>query len=293
MRVTILTPTLNAERFLPECLSSIRGQTYPREKIQHLVLDGESADATARLAREAGAEVDVARDGSLYEAMNRGMALARGEIVGWLNADDVLRAGAIDAVVRAFRASADAEIVVGDCEIASADGVQVIRARRDALERVRLGRRRGGWVNPLATFFRTSTLRSLGEYAAWYRIAADLDLWLRAAARQPLPRIVHAGAVIGTFRVHPGSLSSGARRIESARELARIGRSWWEDASAPAGVRRYALFVHRRYTYLQRMWEVAGRGPAARLGTALACYRELRALGPGTVRDMRTGVTEA
>ncbi len=70
MRVTLLTPTLDAERFLPECLASVRAQTYPRADIQHLVLDGESRDATARLAREAGAEVHVGRDGSLYQAVN-------------------------------------------------------------------------------------------------------------------------------------------------------------------------------------------------------------------------------
>lgn len=293
MRVTILTPTLNAERFIPDCLSSIRAQTYPREKIQHLVLDGESADATARLAREAGAEVDVARDGSLYQAMNRGVALARGEIVGWLNADDLLRPNAVDAVARAFRAAPNAEIVVGDWELASSRSREIVRARPDALQRIRLGRRHGGWIAPLAVFFRTSTLRALGQYAASYRIAADLDLWLRTAAREPLPRVVHAGAVIGTFRAHPHSLSSGGTRLESARESARVGLSWYENASAPAGVRRYALFIHRRYTYLQRMWEAGDRGFPTRAWAALACYRELRALGPGTVRDMRTGVTDS
>lgn len=288
MRVTILTPTLNAERYLPECLHSIRAQSCPASSIQHLVLDGESSDGTVALARASGADVSVQRDGGLYEAMNRGMRLAAGDIVGWLNADDTYEPGAIAAVVQTFMRNPAAEIVVGDHRMASPSGSMIVRGRADALQRIRAGERRGGWVAPIALFFRAEVLRALGDYRTDYRICADLDLWIRAAARTPPPRAAHAGATLGTFRVHPGSLSSGETVVRSARESAEIGLRWWREAGAPSGVRRYGLYVHRRHAYLARMWEAAPHGRLASLRTAIACYRELSRLGPGALGDFRT-----
>lgn len=292
MRVTILTPTLNAEPHLAECLRSVRAQTYPAARIQHLVLDGESTDRTAALAREAGAEVSVERDGGLYEAMNRGVRLAGGDVIGWLNGDDAYEPGAVEAAVAALRRSPGAELVVGDHRLAGPSGTKIVRGRADALQRIRAGERRGGWVAPIALFFRADALRALGEYRTDYRICADLDLWLRAAARTPVPRAVHAGATLGTFRIHAGSLSSGDTIVRSARESAEIGLRWWRDPTAPPGVRRHGLYLHRRNTYLARMWEAAPRGRRASLRTAIACYRELRRLGPGTLGDLRTPGTE-
>ena len=104
----------------------------------------------------------------------------------------------------------------------------------------------------------------------------------------PPPRSIHAGELLGTFRVHAGSLSSGRTMAASARELAALGLRWFEDPGAPEGVRRYGLFFHRRYTYLSRAWEAAPLGLAARLRTAIVCLGELGRLGPGALRDMRT-----
>ncbi|WP_198137441.1 glycosyltransferase family 2 protein [Anaeromyxobacter sp. K] len=290
--MTILTPTLNAERFLPECLQSIRMQSYPASRIQHLVLDGHSSDGTVALARASGAEVSVQRDGGLYEAMNRGIRLAGGDVIGWLNGDDAYEPGAIAAVVDAFRQNPTAEIVVGDHRMAGPEGSRLIRGRAEALARLRAGKRRGAWVVPIATFFRAATLRGLGPYRSEYRYCADLDLWMRAAARPSPPEVARVDTVIGSFRVHAGSLSSGRTMAASARELAALGLRWSRDEGAPPGVRRYGLYVHRRYAYLFRRWEAAPRGRLASLRTAVACYVELRRLGRGALRDFTTPGTD-
>ncbi len=291
MNVTILTPTLNAARHLSDCLASVQAQVQPRLGIEHLVLDGGSSDGTVELARAAGAQVRVERDGSLYEALNRGIDGARGDVIGWLNADDAFEPGALEQVARTFDRSTGADVVVGDYVMASPGERRVVHARADALARIRLGRRRGTWVTPLAVFFRAASLRSLGPYLARYRVAADLDMWLRAAARRPFLTVAHAGAVLGTFRVHAGSLSAGADPRRSLAESMEIARRWYEDASQGTGVRRYALFVYRRYAYQLRAWEARDERAAARALAALACVWTLSRLGPGVLGDVRTAVT--
>jgi glycosyltransferase involved in cell wall biosynthesis len=286
MIVTILTPTLNAERYFADCLRSIRAQTLPRDHIQHLVLDGESTDRTVALAREAGAEVSVARDGSLYEAMNRGIRLARGDVVGWLNADDTFETDALARVVEVLESRPEVEMVVGDFALEADGRRRVIHTRSDALRRARDGIIRKAWVPPIAVFYRTATLRGLGEYQSRYRIAADLDLWLRTAARTPLPAVAHTGGVVGTFRIHEGSLSQSSNPVRSLKERIEISRRWSEDPAAPAGVRRSALHVYRHDAFHLEMVATRGQPPGSRWRRAREVYRELSRLGPGTLSDV-------
>ena len=291
MQVTILTPTLNAERHLGECLLSIRHQSHPRHLVQHLVLDGGSSDGTVRMAREAGAEVHVERDGTLYAALNRGVAMASGEIVGWLNADDTFESGILARVAATFRASPRAEIVVGDWVMATPNRDVRMPACTDALLRIRQGRRgRKCWVAPLAVFFRTDVLRGLGEYSTRYRVAADLDLWVRAAARTPLPEVVHAGQVAGTFRVHEGSLSSGRSPEVPLKEVLDVASRWIADTAAPEGVRRFALYLLRRHRYELSRWESRDLPWPRRQAARFRCLRELSRLGPGALGDIRRAI---
>jgi glycosyltransferase involved in cell wall biosynthesis len=289
--VTIITPTLQAAAHLRDCLSSVRGQSTVGGAIEHLVIDGGSTDGTVELARAAGADVHIARGSSLYEALNRGVALALGDVVGWVNGDDALETGAVERVLRAFQRTPEADVVVGDWVMAHPSRPRVIRARADALDRIRRGCRRGTWVTPIAVFFRTEALRSLGPYDVRYRSAADLDLWIRAAARQPLLRVVHAGAVLGTFRVHPGSMSAGNDPRRSLVESMTIARAWYEDLRQEPGLRRYALFVYRRYAYQLRAWEVRNEPVARRAASTLRCLASLRRFGQGVLGDVRTPVT--
>ncbi len=284
--ITILTPTLNAERWLPDCLRSLQNQTVEKSKVQHLILDGGSTDGTVRIGRAAGSAVDVARDGSLYEALNRGISIADGDVIGWLNADDTLAPDAIERVLASF-ATPDVEIVFGHYAVASERHVKTIRTSRDAVARVRVGARRTTWITPLATYFRAATLRALGPYLPEYRIAADLDMWLRLSAREPPVRTAHTGTVVGTFRVHESSLSSGAQTEPVIEETLRVARSWSENSSCPPGVRRHALYLARLNAVKLARTRSRGRAALTRLSGAIKAYRALSKEAPGALWDVR------
>lgn len=291
MKVTIVTPTLHAATHLRDCLTSVRAQSRPGTAIEHLVVDGGSTDGTVELARASGADVLLAAGSSLYEALNHGLAAAQGDVVGWLNGDDVLEPGAIEHVTRAFERVPAAEVVVGDYRMTHATGRREIQVRADALARIRRGCRSGTWVTPLAVFFRAEVLRTLGPYSTRYRSAADLDFWLRAAARCPHLRVEHALAVLGSFRVHSASMSAGDDPQRSLVESMEIARTWYEDVRQEPGLRRYALFVYRRYAYQLALWQAREERTLRRAFAAARCIAALRRLGPGSLGDVRTPVT--
>ena len=286
MKVTILTPTLNAASHLAACLRSVREQTHPHAQIEHLVLDGGSRDATVELAERSGATVSAKRDGSLYEALNRGIDLAQGEVVGWLNADDTYAPDAVERAVAALVTSG-AEIAVGHFRIDADGRSRLVRTRADALHRVSLGRDRDSWVWPIAVFYRTTTLRALGKYPPGYRIAADQILWMRAASRQPLPPVVHTGTVVGSFRVHEGSLSAGPDPTRSLLESIDIMTRWAHDDTVPSGVRRWALAALRRDSYWLAKWRGRELPPVRRLRALVGYHRSIRPVGLGAVWDIR------
>ncbi len=289
VKVSIVTPCLNAEEHLPDCLRSVAGQTFPRTGIEHVVVDGESTDRSVELARAAGARVLVGRDGSLYEALNKGIREARGELLVWLNADDLLLPDAVERVVAAARAAPSAELVVGDYELRDGHRSERIRSPRGALEAIRSGRRGRAWVVPLVAVFRTETLRALGPYSTQYNVVGDLDMWLRAAARIPPIVEVHAGGVLGVFRVHPGSLSMGGSGTERIlQETVEVAQAWMEDPAAPQGVRDFARFLLRRNAYSLTALRFRDRAAWRRKVAVAATWVRLRRLGPGTLDDFYT-----
>lgn len=293
MIITVLTPTRNAARHLPECLASIRRQDWPREQMQHLVLDGISTDPTAALAAESGAEISAEQDTSLYQALNRGVRLARGEIIGWLNSDDILAPGALSAIARRFERDPTLDLVVGDCCYAYPD-LKIVRCgSAGALDAIRRGARSPQWVVPLAAWFRAETLRRLGPYDLRYRIAADLDLWFRAASAGTPLRVAHVGGVLGTFRVHDGSLSTGTNVTRTTEETLAICSKWMTDPAVPPGVRRHALYVHRREDLAARIRGETHATALTRFRRTIRAVNELQSPGVGAAWDARVVILGA
>ena len=289
VKFSIVTPTLNAEAYFGDCLRSVRDQDYPRSQVEHIVLDGRSTDRTVEMAREAGAQIHVAQDGSLYEALNKGIALARGEWIVWLNADDTLKPDALGRVAEASERRPKAELVLGDHELLRDGRVEVIRSPQGALDRIRSGRRGRAWVIPLVAIYRSRTLRDLGAYTTRYRVVGDLDMWLRTAARSPALDVVQLDRVLGSFRSHSGSLSLGGKATESIlRETIDLSARWAADDQVPAGVRRFARFLLRRNAYELRSREMQGRPAWRRKAETLLLWARWSRMGPGALGDFFT-----
>jgi glycosyltransferase involved in cell wall biosynthesis len=220
MLITIVTPTLNSERYIEDTLRSIwTDDAIPDETLEHIVVDGESTDNTVEIASRYPSKIIVGRDGGMYEAINKGLQSANGEIFGYVNSDDQLTPIALTEVRSALGRDSDHRWVVGAMIFTDVRGkdLAVLRPPR-WLSPARF--RALGWncLPQPSTFYRTDFARELGGYNTTYRLAADYDFAMRALdAERPL----YVRQPLSRFRIHESNLSKDHQAIEAeARAIA-------------------------------------------------------------------------
>lgn len=210
--ISVITPVLNAAATIRETLTSIQEQDFAGE-VEHIVVDGGSTDGTLEiLEREAAADrlrYISEPDEGLADAFNKGLAMADGEWIGWLNADDLYEPGALSAIVAAWAQRPQAEWATGRCSIIAADGSpsrRVVTAYKSFLLRhwsfaLHLT---NNFVSSPATFVRRDVLGDLGGLDGRFIYSADYDLWLRLG-RRGAPAVT--AEPVARFRMGEGSLS--------------------------------------------------------------------------------------
>lgn len=184
LKVSVVTAVFNRAGTVADALASVKTQTWPT--VEHVVIDGGSTDGTLAILRaESGniASLVSEPDGGLYDALNKGIRLATGDVVGFLHADDLFDAP--DALARVAAAFEDPEVgvVYGDLVYVRRENTaQVVRYWRagpfvpGCLEK--------GWMPPHPTFYvRRRIYEQWGMFDTRFRIAADYDNMLRILGR--------------------------------------------------------------------------------------------------------------
>ena len=261
--ITVVTPCLNAAPTLPEALASVRAQGYPR--LEHVVVDGGSTDGTLDLLHGAdGVRWISEPDRGLSHAMNKGVAMAQGEVIGWLNADDRYLPGALEAVGRALAQRPDALWVTGRCRIIDGDGREIRRwvtAYKNAfLRRYSLPLYlTQNFISAPATFLRREAFETAGLFDERYRISMDYDLYLRLA-RHADPLVIDRE--LSEFRMAEGSLSMSGFETQF-REHSEQARRHGDGHPVAVAVNqlssRLIVLVYRAMRATRRRGEVRGR----------------------------------
>ncbi len=123
--ISIITVVYNGAKTIERTIKSIRDQDY--DNIEYLIIDGGSTDNTLSIVRDFGDTVSKCiseKDNGIYDAMNKGIALANGELIGMINSDDWYEEGAVSQVVKAFIANRDKKIFHGDRFDVDTDGTK-------------------------------------------------------------------------------------------------------------------------------------------------------------------------
>lgn len=222
MKVTIITVAYNSAATIADTLRSVAAQRHPF--IEHIVVDGASTDATLEIVRREGAHVSRVvsePDGGIYDAMNKGLRLATGELVGFLNADDMFADElAVTRIVET--AASGAAAVYGDLVYVSESNTdQVVRWWRSGAFDAR--QLRLGWMPPHPTFYiRPAAIRG-GGFDTGFRIAADYEFMLRQLTRPGL-RIAYVPHVLVRMRMGGASNRSVRALFRKMREDIRAMR---------------------------------------------------------------------
>lgn len=180
MKVSIITVTLNSEKYILDCIRSVCRQQYPH--IEHIIVDGKSTDATLEILaanRHRFACLISETDRGMYDAINKGLSLATGDIVGVLNSDDMLADHTvISSIVRAFERH-NTDCIYGDLQFVEPGNVhRVCRFwKGKTYQRSRIN---WGWMPAHPTFYiRTSLLPQYGLYENHFYTAADYEFMTR------------------------------------------------------------------------------------------------------------------
>ena len=224
--VSIITPSFNQAQFLPATLRSIRDQDYPQ--IEHIVIDGGSIDGSLEILRAAPAIRWISEpDRGQVDALNKGFALATGDVLAWLNSDDLFETDTVRQAVAALeRTGADA--VYGDLQIVDPDG-GFRRWFRGVPFNLRMLLYGINYIGQQTVFFRRDLLQRAGPLREEFDNGFDYELWLRFARHG---RWAYAPEIRGRVRVHPAAKSVAARQ-RTWTDSARIRREYWSDGGLP------------------------------------------------------------
>jgi glycosyltransferase involved in cell wall biosynthesis len=288
--ISIVTPSFNHAPFIEAAICSVLSQNYP--DLEYLVVDAASTDGTLETLKKFGPELKwiSESDRGQADAINKGFGKTRGEILGWLNSDDMYAPGALQTVAEIFATSPDVGVVYGDANFIDARGNPIAPCVHiEPFNAHRLLHYSDYLVQP-AVFFRRELFESAGGLDASLHWAMDYDLWLKFAART---KFVYLQKVLAHYRWLGGSktASAGADRIEEVRRVAMRH-----------GARGLPAFFHLEAVRMH----VSGAIADARQGRLLAAVSQFaraggalasspRAIGslfsPRTWRIIRTGQT--
>ena len=221
--ISIVTPTLNAARYLSDCLESVRIQGIPG--LEHLVVDGGSWDDTARIAQAAQGAVWLERPGlNQSQAINVGLRATAADVVAWLNADDTYAPGAVAFALDQFARDETLDSLYGDCEVVDDENRHLWRIQPGAYSFRRL-LRRGNYLAQPAVFLRRRVFERVGYLDESLRYGMDYDLWLRLRGL----RNAYVPRPLATFRWHPASKSASGQLAgwnEIQTIVRRYGGGW-------------------------------------------------------------------
>jgi glycosyltransferase involved in cell wall biosynthesis len=237
MDIGVVVPTLNSGRTIASALASLLEQRDCRVEV--LVADSGSTDATLDVCRRLGVECIYVPPGSMYAAINEGLRRLRGPWLAYLNSDDLLYADAYERLIRLGEAEG-ADVVYGGSDLVDVAGRYLYSLRAPAPDRLAsLFRAKMFGFHPHAAAFRREMFEKLGGFSGRLRHVADMEFFGRACFLGH--RFAHdPGAAVAVFRVHGDQLSRRERHVVEEERRTLVGDGW-----GPQGVVENRVAISR------------------------------------------------
>ena len=214
--ISIITAVLNNEKYLQECLDSLHNQRY--KNYEHIIIDGGSTDKTIDILKKNENKIDYwlsENDKGIYDAFNKGMSLARGEYIGFLNSDDIYYSEkTLNYVVETFEKNKNADFIFGP--------VKKHWALLHGYKPWKIYFTWGFYTSHSTGFFiKTKSAQKIGEYNLKYKYSSDYDYFFRTIVHKKMKGIgVSKDKIFGVFR--RGGFSSRVKFLDHFKEEIRI-----------------------------------------------------------------------
>ncbi len=228
--ISVITPSLNSGKFIRATIDSVLSQNYPH--LTYRVVDGGSTDNTDEILRSFGNRLDWVSepDDGQAAAINKGWQKTDGEIIAWLNADDIYLSNTLGDVGRYFQKHPEVDIIFGACDYISAAG-DVLRPYPTAhFDRRTFICNAINFIPQPATFIRRSVLEKIGWLDETLSFVFDFDYWLRASLDHKIVFVEHK---LAAMRLHQDSKSTTAFGHFGA-ELIRAYQNLFSEPALPS-----------------------------------------------------------
>lgn len=231
VRISLVTPSYNQAPFLEATLESVVAQKYPA--LEWIVMDGGSTDGSVEILKRYAhhfAYWTSERDAGQTDALQRGFARATGEILGWLNSDDVLLPHALERVGMFFAETPACDFLTGDSVFVSADGTRETYAVRGGAYSFRelLHYCDGTYLGQPSVFFSRAAFERVGGLDGTIQNAMDFDLWLRLREWYEL---FYLPQRLSQMREHPHAKGQDPQQ-RVLNDVVRVTKRYWGRVSA-------------------------------------------------------------
>ena len=205
--ISIITVVYNGEKYLKETIQSVINQTY--DNVEYIIIDGGSTDGTLDIIKKYEEKIDYwlsEKDSGIYDAMNKGVTLCSGDIIGIVNADDFIYRDTLQNVAKFF-SDTDAMFTFGQLDLADEDGKVFDTAKSIGIDNIKYKLfRHMPFLHP-TMFVKKEVYEKLGLYNTRYKLSADYDFTLRLVKNNI--QFVKLDFSTGVFRL--GGQSGGMR----------------------------------------------------------------------------------
>lgn len=270
-KISIVTPCYNAARYIESTIASITSQQYPN--LEYIVIDGGSTDGTVDIIKQYAHLItywESKPDSGQYYALQRGYDLSTGEVMAWLNADDMLHHGSLFAVAEIFSDLPNVRWIMGQPTVFNQHGscVQIVSLNDAIWHRIRILEDQEQFIQQESSFWRRSLWEQAGSYIDTSQVlAGDFELWSRFFRYANLHT---ATIILGGFRFSSHKQRSVCKYPEYLKEVSAVRAR--EFQRMPALKRRYTRLRNKlaawtrpfaiNQTFLLRNLYYAVYGPA-------------------------------
>jgi glycosyltransferase involved in cell wall biosynthesis len=281
--VSIITPSYNQAKYLEQTILSVLNQDYPR--IEYIVMDGASTDRSVEIIKKYAGRLaywESEKDKGQADAINKGFARAKGEIIAWLNSDDYYLPGTISAAVKVFEENPDVVLVYGNMLAVDENGktFNTLNYKPLTLEDLLCFQ----IIGQPAVFMRRSALQKTSGLDLTFHFLLDHLLWIKIAKQG---RILHVNQIWSAARYH-AEAKNVAKAAEFGREAFRILETVAQDKDLAPTLLKIDRRAHASAYRVDARYKLDGGLPAEALS---AWFRALFIYPPVALKRMNIFVS--
>jgi len=242
-KISIVTPSYNQARFLERTILSVLKQNYPN--LEYIIIDGGSTDGSVEIIKKYESYLAYwvsEPDQGQADAIRKGFAKSSGEIMAWLNSDDLYLPGALWKVARLFCQKPEADLVYGNIYLIDEEDRKIGELRFTKFDFNTLIFE-GGNLHQTGAFWRRHIYEQVGGINPYYKFCMDFDFFCRVAE---IGRLMHLKDYLACFRIHKNAKSSTLKDVGEA-EHEQIRQRYLSK-----NINRYSLFYNRTLCQIKR-----------------------------------------